>query len=167
MKLTTFHPENHPDMHKGPESSMNVRESDGSVSPTPHIHTPPAKDDCGGGGCYGPADDYAKLLIAILAATAKESSGDGNRLGIRGHVLAEMFQNQLGSSESKSRQSFESIWRMYSLGNIPSGTPLGAGVFAVVNQEDIKGMRKKGSAQWGGMPNLLSVSVIIMGRIIY
>lgn len=103
----------------------------------------PAKDALGGGGLYGDAGSYMKLLASIL-------KDDGKLL--KNASVAQMFQPQL------SEASKESFMQKPRSSSIDPDTPLSWGFGGVYNFADFKDdRRKKGSLAWGGMPNLLWV----------
>lgn len=149
MDSTTFHPRSRPDLLPR-TASLVERDENGKLQPL-HPSHPFAKSpygiyqEGGGGGCYGSANDYIKLLTSLLR-------NDGKIL--RPETVKMMFSPQL--KDPKFLRSVHSNPLSYGLaGNIPVGTPVDFGFGGILNGEDIeKTGRSKGSMQWSGLPNL-------------
>lgn len=100
----------------------------------------------GGAGCYGPPQDYHKMLQSILKNDEKL---------LKKATVEEMFRPQLSEA---SRTSFMDHLKLpdinQSMGGWPMGTKLDWGIGGALVMEDLEG-RKKGTMCWGGYPNLL------------
>lgn len=149
MNSTTFHPRSRPDLL--PRTASLVERDENGKLQALHPSNPFAKSpggiypEGGGGGCYGSANDYIKLLTSLLR-------NDGKVL--RPKTVKMMFSPQL--KDPKYLRAVHSNPLSYGLaGNIPIGTPVDFGLGGILNGEDIeKTGRSKGSMQWGGLPNL-------------
>ncbi|KIW22100.1 uncharacterized protein PV07_12516 [Cladophialophora immunda] len=113
------------------------------------------RDDLGGAGLYSTANDYSKLLAALLA--------DGGPLLSKASV-DEMFRAQLGPVPVASLREFivgtdtkntKSLLWTQTLEEWRDVMEIGHCLCGVVNNEDVAGRRKKNTVSWDGMPNLL------------
>jgi CubicO group peptidase (beta-lactamase class C family) len=160
MYYTTFKPEAHPDptYSKTVRSSMHYRnKKTGELTLGPSIMPIPAANDLGGSGLYSNADDFARLLLAVLQSLSNPTLPES--LGISKGLLEEIFKNQL-KPESGAEKGWEKIlpiFRPYAMGNLPASVGVAPGLGCIVTTEDTEGMRKKGSVQWAGIPNLAYV----------
>jgi hypothetical protein len=155
MKSSTFHPENRPDLDQ--HLPTHFRTPDGGLEMRPFPRTRPAVDDLGGEGVFSTANDISKLLVGILSTSTAEPHVRNTPLGIPSSLLSEIFGNQLGGSDTAAHKSFDSR-RAQMVSNLPVDVPITWGFSAVVTCEDVEGMRRKGSGQWGGLPNIRWVS---------
>lgn len=119
----------------------------------------PWKFDCrdalGGGGLYSTANDYIKLLAALL-------SGGGNLLSK--DSVNELFRSQIGPQSVAAMRDFL-IGTSLADTQGPTWTQtidgwrdvmeLGHCLCGVVNIEDVKGRRRMNTVNWSGLPNLI------------
>jgi CubicO group peptidase (beta-lactamase class C family) len=112
------------------------------------------RDALGGAGLYSTANDYSKLLAALIAGGAPLLSET---------TMEELFRPQLGPSSTKAL-------REWVLGNGPDAglattwpqppqdaqdiMGLGHCLCGLVNSRDIQERRRKNTVFWGGLPNL-------------
>jgi len=149
MASTTFHPRARPDI-LARTAALVERDDQGRLRAL-HPNHPFAKSpaglapESGGGGCYGTANDYAKLLASLLR-------NDGRVL--RPETVTMMFSPQL--KDPKYLNDVHSNPLSYGLaGNIPVGTHVDFGYGGILNFHPVeKTGRSPGSMQWGGLPNL-------------
>lgn len=150
MNDTTFRPELRPDF---PPRQMEMAwrdRSSGLLSQGKNPWGYPAKDCCGGVGLYSTADDYAKILKALLA-------GGGPIL--KASSVDEIMKSQLQSPKyfldiinGPGRAHLGQTW--------PEGAQATFGLSSSINLEDFPGRRSKNSANWSGMPGLHAVRLI-------
>lgn len=112
------------------------------------------RDAIGGAGLYSTANDYIRLLSALLRGGAPLLTKDSVDL---------LFSPQLGSGSVQALRKFligesveTSLSRWYATSdeeyaNIQEIQHCLAGCLTT---EDVPGRRKKGSVNWGGLPNL-------------
>jgi CubicO group peptidase (beta-lactamase class C family) len=150
MNDTTFRPELRSDF---PPRQMEMAWRDRSTGLLSHGKIPwgyPAKDCCGGVGLYSTADDYAKILKALLAGGGpifKKSSAD--------EIMKSQLQNPqyfLDIINGPSRAHLGQTW--------PEGAQATFGLSSSINLEDFPGRRPRKSANWSGMPGLHAVRFI-------
>jgi CubicO group peptidase (beta-lactamase class C family) len=113
------------------------------------------QDPLGGGGIFSTANDYSKLLAALLA-------GGGPLL--RKPSVDELFRPQLGSDSMAALREFiiglgpdqtmSAIWTQ-SPDEWRDVMEIGHCLCGVINSEDVKGRRSKRTVCWSGMPNLI------------
>jgi CubicO group peptidase (beta-lactamase class C family) len=115
--------------------------------PDPVPETPPMAS--GGSGLFSTANDYAKLLGALVA-------GGGGIL--KADSIRELCQPQLSDTRSLM-QTLDSPFRAFFCPEYPPGMPANYALGGAVNLEDIPGKRRKGSMMWSGMANPHWVSV--------
>lgn len=148
MRDTTFHLEQRPDI-EARLSPVTKRSPDGKLAWGTHpIAFPhPTKDEYGGGGLYGTAPDYLKLLKSICF-------NDGNVL--KPTTVDLLFAPQLSNeAQDKLNQRVEdpAMRRGYG-GGTPLGIEIDAALGGVLTLQDVPGRRRAGSMSWGGLPNL-------------
>ncbi|KAF7977496.1 hypothetical protein HWV62_3460 [Athelia sp. TMB] len=95
------------------------------------------KFDRGGGGLWGSAPEYLKVLTSLLR--------DDGKL-VKSRTLTEMFRPQLSPA---SKVKLNAIFAAREGAEVDWGL---GGMYYVEDAPD--GMRKKGSLAWGGLPNL-------------
>ncbi|KAJ3519793.1 hypothetical protein NM208_g13983 [Fusarium decemcellulare] len=141
MTKTTFHPAKF-------ESSMiqpYFRGDDGNLTPHPlPVPIEPVRETAGH-GVWGTANDYIKILGAIL---------DGGGDILKKQSVDEMFTYQTPDTKAIS----DMIHGPYkpALGpSIPSGHQVHHSLAGVINVADFPGRRRAGTLQWSGMPNLI------------
>ena len=150
----TFHPTKHfspnatPQLHETAVRNGTTLAAQPGKSPWPLE----AKDAVGGAGLYGTANDYIRLLSALLQGGApllKKSSVD------------ELFRPQLGEASNAAFRN----WILMAGGHRlfrqtgdeatkDEMMPIGHSLVGQVNLEDVVGRRKADSVAWGGLPNL-------------
>ncbi len=117
----------------------------------PNPWTYPAVDDCGGVGLYSTAADYARLLSALLVGG--------------GPILKQSSIDEIMKSQLVDPKYFLEIIHGPGRAHLGQTWPAGAdatfGLSASVCLEDFEGRRKKGSANWSGMPGCHAVSAFI------
>jgi len=145
---TTFHPERCRNMLP-PQMDMGFRKNRSApLTKGSNPYANPAPGDMGGIGLYSTADDYIKLLAALI-------TGGGPLL--QKESVDELLRPQLGEESLKSmKEIFQqpSGWG----GLWGKGIDGDYALAGSVNLGDVPGRRKKGSINWGGMPNLHWVS---------
>ncbi|KIW79474.1 hypothetical protein Z517_06086 [Fonsecaea pedrosoi CBS 271.37] len=118
----------------------------GPLTPAVFPHAYPQKDDCGGVGLWSTADDYLKLLGALVAGGAPIFS--------RPETVDEMFRPQIGEASRAAmngyingsfRDLFQILW--------PEGMEGDHCLAGTVQTEDLPGRRRKGTVCWSGMGN--------------
>ena len=130
-------------------AAMSERGEDGKVRPTdprsPWARPPGGWPESGGGGCYGPAEDYIKLLVSLLR-------NDGKVL--RPETRDMMFKPQLEDA-TYLRKVHSTPTAFGQAGNIPRSVAVDFGFGGMLNLEAVeKTGRGSGALQWGGLPNL-------------
>lgn len=148
MKNTTFHPEKHPSFP--PMQEMTTR-PDGPNSPLVACPCPypiPAKEEAGGAGLFSTAEDYAKLVTALLQ--------DDNPI-LSKKALEEFVSPQL-TAESKASLAKARDTGMI-LPEIPKEIPTDFSLSGLYMDSDVPDRRAKGTVSWDGMssPNWVSL----------
>jgi CubicO group peptidase (beta-lactamase class C family) len=147
MTSTTFYIHKRPDLQRR-MASISDRADDGKltrgVSAQYNIDLFPV-DESGGGGCSSTANDYIKLLTALLAPKPKI---------LRPETIDLMFSPNLANAKHLMRVHANPL--SYGLaGNIPIDSKLDYGLGGILNMEVVSTTgRAKGGMQWGGLPNL-------------
>lgn len=147
VKDMTFHLENREDM-RSRLCPLLEREEDGRLSTAElsSIWEDPIEHEYGGGGLYGTALDYVKIIAALL---------DGSLL--KPDSIDQMFSPQLSNQKMFERVIAQGvptrIFQNAVLGSIPSKTNVNFGLGGVLTLEDIQGARRTGSLSWSGLPN--------------
>lgn len=104
------------------------------------------KNGSGGGGLYGDAASFTRVLAALL----------GGKL-LKKETVSEMLTPQLKDADFFHRTVVEDaqsdMFRVGVLGSIPREIKLNFGLGGLVTLEDIKGARRSGSISWSGLPN--------------
>jgi len=109
----------------------------------------------GGGGACSTANDYIKLLAAVLKSAMAREAFD-NQL-IKPETARQMFSPQLGTGSQKQLVEMCSHPLGFGLaGNLVECTKeLQFGLGGILNLEDVSSTgRREGAMQWGGLPNL-------------
>ena len=158
-RSTTFHPE----WRTGtlpPLLEMGKRVSTGqgieSVKPGRIILERPSKNDLGGIGLFSTPTDYMKLLTALLQ--------DGGSLLSRKSVDL-LFQPQLGveSRAAMPKLLGGQMRRILGIKSASDTTQADHCLSGTVTLKDVPGRRRRGTANWSGLPNLHWVSTILPG----
>ncbi|KAM5342012.1 hypothetical protein ACJ41O_015043 [Fusarium nematophilum] len=142
MKDTTFRRGLIADELAGRLIELTYRNSDGSLVSGPMVAPENPPLDSGGAGLFSTAQDYIKILQAILAA------GEGKGTLLSREAVDEMFRPQLNDARTQTlRASVPEVVTFL------GGVPLEHGINGVINMVDVKGKRGKGSMSWSGMSN--------------
>jgi CubicO group peptidase (beta-lactamase class C family) len=117
--------------------------------PAPIIPSPPI-DHCGGIGLYSTAEDYIKILTAVLTKDPRI---------LKPESVEGLFTPQLKDNGKHLMKALEDpIWQSVLAKNVPRGMKATYGLGGMLNLEGTPTGRKPGAIQWGGMPNLFWVS---------
>lgn len=160
MKTTTFHParraEKMPILAMGYRSSGSLaplaEHKDGpmtplSPGPCPYPYEP--QDAMGGGGLYSSAEDYSKLLAALLS---------GEKILKRGTINL-MFEPQLQGSSLRDFLDARATGALQR--DVPWKARTNFGLGGLLVLEDLEAKRRKGSMCWDGMSNPQWVGIAI------
>jgi len=149
MKSTTFHPENRPDLRSDQmELGWRGNGPRSVLEPTAIPFAHPAQDDLGGVGLFTTAEDYAKVLAALVSgggALLSQSSVD--------ELLKPQLADTRAFNEFRSgpgQAAYENLWSDATKGNHTLAGP--------INLTALPGRRAKNTVHWSGMPNLHWVS---------
>ena len=113
----------------------------------------PVRDAFGGAGAYSSMEEYGKVLRSVL-------DDDGKLLG--SETVEMMFSPQLGEEGQKALMKvLEDPEVNDQMGNLPLGAEKNWGMGGLLLQEDSRDGRRKGTLSWGGLPNLVWVSVLL------
>lgn len=104
--------------------------------------------ESGGAGLYTTAEDYAKLLRALLGSLA---GGEGALL--KRATVEEMVRPQLTEVQRRWLKFLTDLFHDGLAPDFEKGMPLDHGISGVINMEDEPGKRKKGSLMWAGLCN--------------
>lgn len=110
--------------------------------------------DSGGAGLYTTAADHAKVLQALLRASAGEEGALLKR-----ETVDEMFRPQLTDIQKTWLKFLTGMFHEGMAPDFEPGMPLDHGISGVINLEDEPGKRRKGSMMWAGMCNGHWVSI--------
>jgi len=107
----------------------------------------PIGDEMGGQGATGNAVSYFKILESLL--------NDDEKL-LKSETVKQMFTPQLAGPAKEACQQFHELdmWE----GKFTSykvGTGVNWGLAGIIIESDLDTGRKKGTLNWGGLPNLL------------
>ncbi|KAF4629731.1 hypothetical protein G7Y89_g8411 [Cudoniella acicularis] len=141
MKNTTFHPEKRELL---PLLDMGIRTECGDKRIIPagsHIYPIPTVNEAGGAGIFSNADDYAKLLEALL-------SNDGTLL--KAEIIEEFVRPQLNEAGKAGLLEEREKWV---LPEIPKDIPVDHALGGLVTAADVPGGRPKGAMTWDGYSN--------------
>lgn len=116
--------------------------------PWPHD----AKHDCGGGGLFGKATEYLKLLQAILREDPS--------------IMKKTSYDKLYNVEIKQPRGPMTIPMLYA--SYPRSAPVpfdevvwDHGLAGAIAAKDVPGWLRKGTLKWGGMANCEWVSICV------
>ncbi|KAK3949600.1 beta-lactamase/transpeptidase-like protein [Pseudoneurospora amorphoporcata] len=120
-----------------------------SELPIPAAWQPTAES--GGAGLFTTAEDYGKVLAAVLRASSNEGE---EGLGLKKETVDQMFSAQLNK---KGLEMVKEMGRAFHAGIMPE-FPVGFeavdhGLGGLLNLEDVEGKRRKGSMMWHGYCN--------------
>ncbi|KAK5989272.1 carboxylate methylbutanoyltransferase [Cladobotryum mycophilum] len=145
MHDTGFHPNRLPQVANR-TIEIGIRDDDkGTVSffdPVP----PHPEMESGGAGLFTTANDYARVLRAMLQDEPGVVSGE---------TLKHMFSPQLNETQRAMLEStcYDPLIHPAFVPGFPDGLKLNHGWGGVLNMEDIPGQRRKGSMTWSGAGN--------------
>lgn len=147
MKNTTFHPENRKSF---PILELGLRANgeDEPLTATKSRYPMPAPHDMGGCGLYSTAEDYIKLLSALISDEC---------LLLSKKSFQEFIKPQLSDSSFKALKSARD--RGLVQPDIPQNISVDHALGGLITIEDVPGRRKKGSMCWDGMTNPNWVSI--------
>ena len=145
----TFFPHEHPEL-RDKIPGMCVRTPEGGLAPNtdPFINEG-VKDAFGGHGAYGQMEQYLKIQRSILA-------NDGKLLKPE-TVDKQMFTPQLPQISPELHKSLYEFrhhpMAAMCIGDNDPEIESDWGIGGIIFEEDDVGRRKKGTLNWGGMPN--------------
>lgn len=150
-----FHLRGRPDLEERiADLSIRHPNGDGTVSYVDDImgFKRDVDDAMGGGGVFGTAPEYMKVLQSILA-------DDGVLL--KSASINELFKPQLSteSQQSLMKLTEDPVINIQARG-VPLGTMKNWSLGGILIQEDLPGWWRKNTLGWGGLPNLTWVSVL-------
>ena len=143
MSSTTFRIADRSDLDDRRAAIAFRSEPNGALSPGESPKPDVVSQDYGGVGLYSTADDYAKLLGALV-------SGGGSVL--KPESIRQLHTPQLRDN-SHLMATFNSPWRPAFCPEYPAGLEAGYGLGGAINLEDIPSKRRKGSLMWSGLTN--------------
>lgn len=143
MSSTTFRISDRPDLAQR-RAALGFRSSrDSPLGPGPDPAPINPEIEMGGGGIFTSANDYGKLLGALI-------SGDERILKLE--TVKELMTPQL--KDPKPLQEYcDSPMHEMITPEFPKGLPVNATLGGAVNLEDVPGKRRKGSMMWSGLTN--------------
>jgi CubicO group peptidase (beta-lactamase class C family) len=141
MTGTTFHPE-----QRGEYQLLEMgQRKDGRGSrlvANPGQHYPvPALNEAGGAGLFSNAEDYSKLLAALLR-------DDGVLL--KKEIIEELMKPQLNDAGKGALKREREKWVLQ---EIPREVPVDYALGGLVTTGDVPGGRPKGAVAWDGFSN--------------
>jgi CubicO group peptidase (beta-lactamase class C family) len=143
MSSTTFRMPKRPDLAER-RAPIGYRAAPGGplgAGPTPIPDSPSMPS--GGAGVYSTADDYAKVLVALLT--------DGGGL-LMPESVQQLRDPQLPDSKYLMAE-FHGSWHAAICPEYPIGIQANYGLGGALNLEDLPQKRRKGSMMWSGMAN--------------
>ncbi|KAJ5689992.1 hypothetical protein N7462_004384 [Penicillium macrosclerotiorum] len=141
MKGATFHPETR---ESYPMLEMGRRENGPNSKLVPgdgRRYPIPAANEAGGAGVFASADDYAKLLAALLRDDAIPLEKD---------MLEELVKPQLNDAGKESLKAERDRWVFP---EIPRDVPVNYALGGLLTAGDSPGGRPKGAIAWDGFSN--------------
>lgn len=144
MSSTTFHPITKKERIVQPYA----RSAGGDVLAAPLPVPIEAPTETAGHGVWGSANDYVKLLGALLA-------GGGPILSQK--AVSELFTNQLIHPET-ILPVIHGIYKPVLSPSVPAGEEVHHSLAGLLNPKAFEGRRSAGTLQWSGAPNLIWVS---------
>ena len=128
---------------------------DGSLKPADHVFPDPTRVELGGGGLFGTAKEYVRVLQSLLQDNCPLLSDQTRNM---------MFSPQL-DSEKYAKFAFTNTPANIintSLGSVPRSTKVSWGLSGVLTLEDIPNARKSHSLHWTGLPNCFWVRLTLL-----
>ena len=157
IKDIAFHLIPREDLQKR-KADMSLRDPTGSgkaIFTTMNPMPDSAEDAFGGGGAFATAPEYLTILQSLLV-------DDGKLLKSKSIDL--MFQPHLGDASREALMKLlEDPALNNSLGGLPLGTQTDWGLGGLLICSDLENSTRKGTMTWGGMPNLVWVSLLSEG----
>ena len=153
-KSTTFRPIKHFAPNAPPPMQETAVQGQNGLVVSKSLWSLEPRDAIGGAGLYSTANEYTKLLSALLRGGAPLLSKES---------VDTLFSPQLGPESLRDLRkfligksvetSFSRLWATSDeeFANIQE---IQGSLVGVVSTEDVPGRRKKGTVNWGGMPNL-------------
>lgn len=153
-KSTSFRPVKHFAPNAPPPMQETAYRSENGLVAGESVWKLEPRDAIGGAGLYSTPNDYIKLLSALLRGGApllsKESVdllfapqlGPGSVQGLRKFIIGDSVETSFSRLWASSDEEYANVQEIqHSLAG-------------AVNTEDVPGRRKKGTVNWGGLPNL-------------
>jgi len=153
-KNTSFRPVKHFSPNVPPPMQETAYGGENGLVKGESVWTLEPRDAIGGAGIYSTPNDYSKLLAALLRGGApllkKESVdilfspqlGPGSVAGLREFIIGDSVETSFSRQYSQSDEDYDKI------------PEIQHSLVGTLNTEDVPGRRKKGSVNWGGLPNL-------------
>lgn len=152
MTRTTFDPDA---LATTPKSLAPVmyRGQDGALTSGPSLIKYEERDyDSAGAGLYSTANDYAKVLHAILKKDVPGLSKDTYDL---------LFKPQLGDAAKSHLAALSEPLNDLLWPDFPPGMPADHSLAAMINEKDIPGRRSAGSIKWLGAASTHWVCAVV------
>lgn len=157
MHSCTFQPLQHPDIAARIMPMTTVIDGSGKLESSEwgsYIWPRDPKDDCGGNGVWGTAQDYVKVLKSLLRDDGKLLKPQTARM---------MFQPQMADATPLMDLLRLEIKAQHMTPGFPAvGKPGGGewnhGLGGMLGLKGVEGRLREGWLQWGGSPNLKWVS---------
>lgn len=148
MKNTTFHPDKHPSFPPMLEMATRPGGPNTPLVACPCPYPVPAKEEAGGAGLFSTAEDYAKLVTALLQ--------DENPI-LSKKALEEFVSPQLTTESKVSLAKARDAGMI--LPEIPKEIPVDFSLSGLYMDSDVPVRRAKGTVCWDGMssPNWVSL----------
>lgn len=154
IKDTTFFLSTRPDM-KERQADMSFRGEDGKVrfteAPLPYTDSEggEVKDCMGGQGTFTTAEEYLKVLRAVLTTGADEKI-------LKKSTVEEFFKPQLGEgSKAMLNMVLQDDFANNAMGGTPKDIVKDWGLGGILLDSDNPAGMKAGTMLWGGLPNLV------------
>jgi CubicO group peptidase (beta-lactamase class C family) len=157
LNSTTFHPQQRPELLSRLVLPSKHNASSGKLETiTPSL--PDITGEYGGSGLYSSPNDFGRLLATLLHPSSAA------RVGIAETLWEEIFTPQLLKKSTEEQDTFPALMKsqfrsVFGISHLPMGVSWDYGLAGSLLTADAgRGMRKAGSYQWSGMPNLVFVS---------
>lgn len=109
-----------------------------------------ATDCLGGGGIFGSCEAYMKLLNAVLKEDSKL---------LRPQSYEELFKPQLNEQCAAALQNLILTSEIDQSINVPASGQKNFALGGLLSMDEYKGWMKKNTMLWGGLPNIIWVSL--------
>ncbi|KAJ5707615.1 hypothetical protein N7488_007416 [Penicillium malachiteum] len=157
-KNTTFFPANRGttenDLHEIAERSQGAGPQNLKVGSLPWLFE--CRDALGGAGLYSTANDYSRLLAALLAdggpLLSKESVDEMFRPQVGAGSVAGLRASLLGDGSDNTHST---TWAHSFDADRKALMDMQHCLCGVVNTQDVNGRRRKNSIAWSGLPHLI------------